>query len=145
MPYNLPGLGDLQGKTTQTSGIDVPHVNLDTVLAGERNVDSATDSYLVVKDEWNYTVVDLTADTTTVSANPAMIGNMWINTALSAHTCLIQDGSTTVFTIPASAPATTTEATAFQFLRGTRFETSIIVNPDNSMSQGSLVVQWRAI
>jgi len=50
-----------------------------------------------------------------------------------------------VFTLPASAPATTTEATSFQFLRGTRFETSIVVNPDNSMSQGSLVVQWREI
>ena len=145
MTYKLPGLGDLVGKTTQTSGVDVPHVNLDTVLAGERNVDSAADSYLVVKDEWKYTVVDLTADTTTVSANPAMIGNLWINTALSAHTCPIQDGSTVVFTLPASAPATTTEATSFQFLRGTRFETSIVVNPDNSMSQGSLVVQWREI
>lgn len=127
------------------SGVKRPLVGLGSSIAGERNTDSATASYLSVKDEWTYTVVDLTANSTTVSAAPAMIGNVWINTALSAHTCPIKDNATTLFTLPASAPATTTEATAFTFMRGTRFETSLIVDPDDAMTTGSIVVQWRAL
>lgn len=145
MTYRLPGPGDIEAKTTTTNGVDVPHINLDTAIAGERNVDSATDSYLSVKDEWNYTAVTLTDDSTTVSTTPAIVGSIWVNAALSAHTCPIKDGSTTVWTIPASTPVTTSEATAFTFLKGTRFETSLIVDPDNSMTTGSIVVQWRPL
>lgn len=121
------------------------NVNLGTAIAGERNTSSATASYLVVKDEWNYTSVTLADNSTVVSAVPSIIGNMWINTALSAHVCVIKDGTATVFTIPASAPATTTEATAFTFLRGTRFETNLTIDPDDAMTDGVLIVQWRPI
>lgn len=95
------------------------------------------------KDEWTYTIVDLSTNSTTVSATPAVLGNIWVNVVLSAHACPIQDNATTVYSLPASAPVTTTEATGFQFLRGTIFATSLIVNPDDAAT-GTIVVQWRA-
>lgn len=117
---------------------------LATAIAGERNTDSATGSYLVVKDEWTYTSVDLSANSTTVSAVPAIIGKVWVNTVLSAHACPIKDNTTTVFSLPASAAATISDATAYAFAAGTRFETSLIVDPDDAAT-GTIVVQWRPI
>lgn len=119
-------------------------ISLGTAIAGERNTSSATGSYLVVKDEWNYTVVDCANNSTTVSAAPAMIGKVWVNTVLSAHACPFKDGSTTVFSLPASAAATISDATAYTFMEGTRFETSLIVDPDDAAT-GVIVVQWRPI
>lgn len=124
--------------------VESVQASLTTAIAGERNTDSATASYLVVKDEWTYTSVDLSANSTTVSAVPAIIGKVWVNTVLSAHACPIKDGSTTVFSLPASAPATISDATAYAFAAGTRFETSLIVDPDDAAT-GTIVVQWRPI
>jgi hypothetical protein len=94
--------------------------------------------------EWTYTVVDLSTNSTTVSAAPAIIGNIWVNTVLSAHACPILDGATTIWSLPASTPVTTTDATSFKHLHGTRCETSLIVDP-NDAATGAIVVQWRLI
>lgn len=119
-------------------------ISLGTAIAGERNTSSATASYLSVKDEWNYTVVDCANNSTTVSAAPAIIGKVWVNTVLSAHACPFKDNATTIFSLPASAAATISDATAYTFMEGTRFETSLIVDPDDAAT-GSIVVQWRPI
>lgn len=131
-------------KSTVTDGVHLPHTSLDTAIAGERNSDSASTSYLSVKDEWTYTPVSLVDNTTVISAAPAIIGNIWVTAALSAAACPIKDGANTVFSLPASAPATTTEATAFTFLRGTRCETSLVIDPDDAAT-GTIVVQWRPL
>ena len=142
--YNLPGPGNLVGKTTQTAGVDVPHVNLDTAIAGERNADSATGSYLSVHEEWNYTSCPFAGSAITVSAAPAIIGKVWVNTVLSAHVCAIKDNATTIFSLPASAAATISDATAYTFAAGTRFETSLVVSP-NASGTGTILVQWRPL
>ena len=127
--------------TADSTGLQT---TLGTAIAGERNTDSATGSYLSVKDEWNYTSVDLSNNSTTVSAVPAIIGKIWVNVVLSAHACPIKDNTTTVFSLPASAAATISDATAYSFAEGTRFETSLIVDPDDAAT-GTIVVQWRPI
>jgi hypothetical protein len=95
---------------------------------------------------WNYTVIDLSVDTANAVSGglPAVIGNIWVNAALSAHACPIMDGATTIWSIPASAAATTTTATAFSFLAGTLCATSLIVDSNNS-GTGTIVVQWRHV
>jgi len=86
--------------------------------------------------EWEAVAVNVADDSTTVSAVPALLNAIFINTALSAQPLLIKDGTTTVYTIPASAAAGT------RFVFGpTRFNTSLIVDPDNSGS-GSITVEY---
>lgn len=114
-----------------------------TVPGGLQKVSDSV-PHVMARDEWNYTVVDLATDSTVISAAPAIIGKVWVNVVLSAHACPIMDGATTLFSLPASAPATTTEATAFAFLRGTRCETSLVIDP-NDAATGTIVVQWRPI
>lgn len=106
-------------------------------LAGERNPDSLTNSYIVVKDcDWNLSVVDLSADSTVVTPSPAYLGGVYVNTGLSAHACPIQDDTAARFTLPASLAAGT-----FVPISG-RFETNITVDPDNAAT-GSITVLWR--
>jgi hypothetical protein len=95
-------------------------------------------------NEWNYTSIDLSTDAAAAVSGglPAVIGNIWVNAVLSAHACPILDGATTIYSLPASAPVTTTEATAFTFLKGTICATSLIVN-SNDAATGTIVVQWR--
>jgi len=53
------------------------------------------------------TVVNVATDSTEVSAAPALLFGIFVNTALSAHACLIVDGSTTILTLAASLAAGT--------------------------------------
>lgn len=109
-------------------------------IAGERNPDSETNNYLAVREEWNYTVVSLADDSTTVSAVPAVLGRVYVDAVMSAHACPFKDGATTVFSLVASLAA----GTQFTGMQGTRFATSLIVDPDNAAT-GTIVVQWRPI
>lgn len=84
----------------------------------------------------NYTVVDVSVDSTTVSSSPAKLYKVFVNTALSAHALPIQDGSTAVFTIPASAAA----GTMYDF-GGVDFTSSLVVNP-NDAATGNVTVVW---
>lgn len=114
---------------------------LATAISGERLSSSATTSYLSTKQDWNYTRVDLAADAgVTVSATPAILGKVYVDTVLSAHACPFLDGATTVFSLIASLAA----GTNFSAMEGTRFETSLIVN-SNDAATGLLVVQWRPL
>lgn len=115
-------------------------VAIQSLIAGERIPSSSTTSYLSTKEDWNYTIVDLSVDSTTISAVPAILGNIWVNVVMSAHVCPILDGSTTVLSLPASSAVGAT----FTYAKGTRFTTSLIVDPDNAAT-GTIVVQWRVL
>lgn len=86
-----------------------------------------------------YKVVDVSDDTTTVYNGPALLFGVYVNTGLSAHVLPITDDTTTVVSIAASAAAGTN--TTFP---GIRFETSMIVNP-NDAATGSVTVAYRPL
>lgn len=86
-----------------------------------------------------YSVVDVNADSTTVYSGPCLLLGVYVNTQLSAHALPIKDGSTTVVSIAASAAVGTN-----QTFPGIRFETSLVVDPDNSGS-GSVTVAYRPL
>jgi hypothetical protein len=115
-------------------------ITLDTAIAGERNTSSAATSYLAVHEQWSYAVVDLSTDSTVVSAVPSILGAVWVITVLSAHACPIQDDTTEIFSVPASAAV----GLFYEFAKGTRCETNLTVDPDNAAT-GTIVVQYRVI
>ena len=86
--------------------------------------------------EWQYAVVDLATNSTTISLVPCIIKGWYVNTAMSAHECLITDDTTTVIRVPAS-----TSAGDARDYAGLRFETSLIVNPDDAAT-GELLVLY---
>lgn len=83
------------------------------------------------------TVVDVADNSTTVSAAPAILYGIFVNTVLSAHTCPITDDVVTILTLVASAAA----GTNLWFENGIPFNTSLIVNP-NDAATGSLTLVW---
>jgi len=93
----------------------------------------------LVQTMCDYAVVDVSDNSTTVYAGPAMLYGVYVNTVLSAHTCPITDGGTTVVTIVASAAAGTSI-----LYPGIRFNTSLIVDPNDS-GTGSIVVAYRKV
>lgn len=140
-------------EVTDSSGNPVGSVlvpdGLGGLIAGERNPTSATNSYLVIHEECNYTVIDLsTATPVAVSSGaPAYFYGARVDTTLSAHAVTIDDGAagatTTIGTIPASTVANTT----IDFGNGKaaiRCETSLVVTP-NAISTGVIIVFWRAM
>ena len=84
--------------------------------------------------EWQYSTQDTSNNLTTISAVPALVKGVYINTTLSAHTVVLKDDTTAVITIPASSRA----GDAFDF-DGTRFETSLVLDPDDS-STGNITI-----
>ena len=93
----------------------------------------------LVQEQNAYSVVNVADDSTTVYTGPCMIYGVYINTVLSAPVLPIKDGTPTVITIPASAAAG-----AHYPLPGIRFETSLIVDPDNSAT-GNVTVAYRPV
>lgn len=88
--------------------------------------------------EWKYGIVDLSDDITTIENAPCLVKGVYINTALSAHPCPIEDGTLQPFVIPASA----TPGSAFAF-GPARFEDKLIVDPDNAATGNITVVYVR--
>lgn len=107
-------------------------------LAGERQISSAPLSYVSVKEDWNYTIVDLSVDSTVVSDAPTIVGNIWVETVMSAHTVAIADDTVTVKTLEASSAV----GTSWEQLKGLRCETNLTVTP-NISSTGIIHVLWR--
>jgi len=99
----------------------------------------ATRDGLLVHEESEYAVVSVADNTTTVHDGPAILFGVYVNTVLSAHALPIEDGSTTVVSIAASAAVGTN--TTFP---GIRFDTSLIVNP-NDAATGSVTVAFRKV
>lgn len=93
----------------------------------------------LVQTQNDYAVVNVADDTTTVYTGPVMLYGVYINTVLSAQVLPIKDGTTTVITIPASAAAG-----AHYPIPGIRFNTSLIVDPDNAAT-GNITVAYRPV
>ena len=93
----------------------------------------------LVQEQNDYAVVPIADDLTTVYSGACMIYGVYINTVLSAQVLPIKDGTTTVITIPASAAAG-----AHYPLPGIRFETSLVVDPDN-VATGNITVAYRPV
>lgn len=85
-----------------------------------------------------YAVVDVATDSTTVRTGAVRVWGIVVNTALSAHALPILDGSTTVYTVPASAAAG-----AFYELFGVVFNTSLIVDPNDAATGNITVIYER--
>lgn len=100
---------------------------------------ASVDATYAVHNECLYSVVDVSTDSTTVYNGPAILFGVYVNTALSAHALPVTDAAVTVVTIPASAAAG-----AMYTFPGIRFETSLIVNP-NDAATGSVTVAYRPL
>ena len=87
-------------------------------------------------DSFLYKVVDLTDNSTTIVSQKARLRGVYINTDISAQAVAIEDSGTTIFSIPASAIA----GTWFEF-GDTNFQTTLVVNPDDSAT-GSITVVY---
>ena len=88
-------------------------------------------------DEYLGVAVNTATNTTTVSAKPALVVGIYVNTVLSAHTVVLKVNTTAILTLPASlAAGTMLDIPATQFL------TSLIVDPDDS-STGNITVFYR--
>lgn len=90
-------------------------------------------------NECLYKVVDVGDNSTTVFDGPALLFGVYVNTVLSAHALPIKDGSTTVVSLAASAAVGTNPS-----FPGIRFETSIVVDPDDAAT-GSVTVAYLPI
>jgi len=84
-----------------------------------------------------YAVVDLSDDSTTVYPGPCLLVGIHTQATTSGQVCPIKDGTTTVFALSASSPLG-------DWFEGfdTRFETSLIVDPDNSAT-GTITVIYQ--
>ena len=90
----------------------------------------------VIRQGVRYTVVDVSTNSTTVSATPAIFYSIHVNTVLSAHALPVLDGSATIANLAASAAVGTNLVTI-----GIPCLTSLIVDP-NDAATGSVTVVW---
>lgn len=118
------------------------HVTQATLLAGERNQDSATNSYLVTHEEVNYSVVSVADNTTTVYAGPCFFYGLYVNSAIG-EPLVIKDGTTAVFTVAAAALSANTYVGFGN--HGIRMDTSLVIDPDDTSTELDLIVLWRPI
>jgi hypothetical protein len=93
----------------------------------------------LVMTECQYAVVNVATDSTTVYTGPCLYYGAAVTTALSAHACPIQDGSTVIDSFAASSAVGTVHSWP-----GVRCETSLVVDPDNS-GTGTITVFYRPV
>lgn len=135
MPYDVtrPEAADVDSNGNQM-------VSQGTRIAGERNEDSTTGAdHTAGGPETAATTVDTSTNSTTITSAPALVYGIYVNTVLSAHTVVIKDDTTARITLPASLAA----GTMIQ-IPGAIFETSLVVDPDDS-STGNITVFWRPL
>ena len=126
----------------KASGRQAVDVNtLDTIIAGERNEDSATLGYQVVRQEATATRADIGTTETLITASPAHLLAVIPNTGHTGDleirdAAAITGGSTPIFVLDLGPgePA---------FLGGARFENGITV--DGTDAACDVTILWRAI
>jgi hypothetical protein len=143
--FQEAGLDTSGNVKTNAAGETVVNITLGDAISGERNADSATNSYLVTHGESNYTVVD-EADGTAIaisSGAPAFLEGVYINEVLAGATIILEDGAgNAVITIPAGGEADVGSQLTFPSIR---FNTSIVCNCEAGLSTGNITIQWRPI
>jgi hypothetical protein len=96
-------------------------------------------SKIHTQNQWRYSVVDVSADSTTVYTGRCLIKSVWVTVVLSAHVLPILDGSTTLWNFAASSAV----GTKVDFGdHGFVLNTSLVVDPDNAAT-GTIIVVWR--
>jgi hypothetical protein len=82
------------------------------------------------------TVVDVSANSTVVTADKARLWGIYVNTALSAHACPIENsGGTAIYTLIASLAAGTKLTLPGVLMDG------ITVDP-NDAATGNITIEW---
>ena len=76
---------------------------------------------------------------TTIHDGPAVVFGVYVNTVLSAHTVVFKDGTVAKLTLPASLAAGSERC-----FYGARFDTSLVIDPDDS-STGNVTVFYRPL
>lgn len=100
-----------------------------------------TDASVLAHNECVYTVSGvLTSNTITIYNGPCILYGIYVNVAISAHVTSIDDGSTAVLKLPASAAVG-----AMYTFPGIRFETSLICNPDDATTTGDLTFVYKPL
>ena len=89
--------------------------------------------------EWKYANVDLSTDITTITAVPCLVKCAVVTSVTSAHVVLVKDATNQVFALPASSAAGYTID-----VFGVRFESSLIVDPDNA-GTGKVSIYYRLL
>ena len=88
--------------------------------------------------EFLTSVVDLSTDSTTVYEYPVILRGVQITASISAHPCPITDGSSTLFSLPASS-------TVGQWIEcGDATMDTLVVDPDNSAT-GTVTVVYKPV
>ena len=99
----------------------------------------ATRTGLLVYEECEVSVVDMTTNTVTLNEGATLLMFIHVNIVLDANACDIENvASTPVITLPASLAA----GTHYEF-HGARFEDALIVNPADGALTGQIIVGWR--
>jgi len=121
-------------------------VTLSTALAGERNPDSATNGYLVVRKECNLSVVSKTTTVTigAGAANDTHLIGLYITAALTG-TCAItgfadSDGTAQTITLPAA-----TTAGFKDFYGALNSAGALTVTCSNASDDNLVSVLWRPV
>ena len=115
------------------------HVTQAGVIAGERNVDSADNSYLVTKNECNATVLQGTGAVAVSAGAPAhLLQVLILTTGTTATITGFKDNLGAAHTVVLTAVA---DCQIFD-MKGARCEAALIVTP--SVDE-DVVVFWRAI
>ena len=100
-----------------------------------------TRNALLVHEECEFTVVDMTTNTVTLNTGPTLLVFIHVNIVLDANPCDIENvAGTPAITLEASLAAGT-----FLDLHGARFEDALIVNPDDAAASGQIIVGWRKV
>jgi len=92
--------------------------------------------------DFKQTVVDTSANSTTLSTRPTILTGVYVNTALSAHTVVIKNGATAAYTLPASLAAGT--YLALGGIAGVTLDAGLVIDPDDS-STGSITVEYKVL
>ena len=96
---------------------------------------------LLVHEECEFTVVDMTTNVVTLNTGPTLLMFIHVNIILSANACDIENISgTPAITLAASLAA----GTHLEF-HGARFEDALIVNPADAAASGQIIVGWRKV
>jgi len=93
----------------------------------------------LVQQQCDYAVVNVADNSTTVYTGPCVLYGIYVNTILSTHICPIEDGTTAIITLPVDLAAGTNLT-----FSGIRFETSLVVDPDDAAT-GNITVIYRKV
>lgn len=132
-------------RTTATKVIPVQHIDGEGTVGGvtmntalNKDIDSISNRPIGS----DYAIIDLSTDAgTTVCGNPCVLTGIYVDVAMSAHTCPVLNDTTTVFSIPASSAAGYSLPLPDG---GVTFPTNLIVN-SNDAATGTIVVFFREL